>query len=53
MKKQENRIKKEKRPYTKPLLTPYGGIAELTQTKAGNCQDNTNAFNNAEVDCVS
>jgi len=53
MKKQDIRMKKEKRPYTKPLLTPYGGIAELTQTKSGNCQDNENAFNNAQENCIS
>jgi len=53
MKKRENRMKKEKRPYTKPVLAPYGGIAELTQTKSGTCTDNDNAFNNAEEDCLS
>jgi hypothetical protein len=53
MKKQDGQLKSEKRPYRKPLLTPYGGIAELTRTEAGTCQDNKNAFNNANINCLS
>ena len=53
MQKKENRLKSEKRPYRKPLLIPYGGIAELTRTASGTCRDNVNAFNNAELDCLS
>ena len=44
--------RQEKLPYIKPSLTAYGGIAALTQTQAGNCQDNENAFNNAQTDCI-
>lgn len=53
MNKKENWSNKVKRLYKKPLLTPYGGIAELTRTKDGNCQDNENAFNNAHENCLS
>ena len=41
---------KEKKIYCKPELTTYGGIAELTRTQAGDCQDNENAFNNSQED---
>lgn len=52
MKKQQYQPKHEKRPYNKPALTPYGGIAELTRTASGNCQDNVHAFNNAQRNCL-
>ena len=39
-------------PYNKPALTSYGSIAALTRTQAGHCQDNQNAFNNAQLGCL-
>jgi hypothetical protein len=39
---------KQKKDYEKPALTTYGSIAQLTQTQAGECRDNENAFNNAQ-----
>jgi len=53
MQRKKDQLKREKRPYRKPSLTPYGGIAELTRTASGNCRDNVNAFNNAELNCLS
>ncbi|MBT8039535.1 MAG: hypothetical protein KJN78_04805 [Gammaproteobacteria bacterium] len=38
----------DKKGYKKPTLTTYGDIQQLTQTAAGDCRDNANAFNNAQ-----
>jgi hypothetical protein len=51
MKERKELEEQERLPYTKPALTSYGSIAALTRTQAGNCQDNANAFNNAQLDC--
>jgi hypothetical protein len=51
MKERKERGGQEKRPYAKPSLTSYGSITELTRTAAGNCRDNVNAFNNAQLNC--
>jgi len=53
MKSQHKKTQKTKQPYCKPLLTCYGGIAQLTRTASGDCQDNANAFNNAELNCIT
>jgi len=37
-----------RKSYNKPTLTTYGDIRQLTQTAAGDCRDNQNAFNNAQ-----
>jgi hypothetical protein len=37
-----------RKSYKKPALTIYGDIRRLTQTAAGDCRDNQNAFNNAQ-----
>ena len=52
MKEHKKPGKEEKLPYSKPSLTAYGSIVELTRTQAGNCQDNQNAFNNAQLNCI-
>ena len=52
MKARKERGGQEKRPYAKPSLTSYGSITELTRTAAGNCRDNVNAFNNAQLTCL-
>jgi hypothetical protein len=51
MKERKELEGQERLPYTKPALTSYGSIAALTRTQAGNCQDNDNAFNNAQLNC--
>lgn len=53
MKERKELEGQERLPYTKPALTSYGSIAALTRTQSGNCQDNDNAFNNAQENCIS